>query len=116
MAGLLRNLMPLSSRVPYVLWRIFPATKTLTVKFYTGETLTFRRLPSFDMEVAFEVFVSQLYSSPRPLSSVKLVVDVGSNVGYSLISLARQFPEAKIMAFEPHSANARQAMINIRAN
>jgi FkbM family methyltransferase len=116
MAGLLRNLMPLSSRIPYVLWRVIPARESLTISLYTGETITLRRPPNFDLEVAFEVFVSKLYLSPRPLSSIKFVVDVGTNVGYSLVFLAREFPEAKIMAFEPHSANARQAMININAN
>ncbi len=116
MSGLLRNLMPLSSRIPYVLWRIIPARKSITIRLYTGETITVRRPPDFDLEVAFEVFVSKQYLSPRPLSSVRLVVDVGANVGCSLAFLAREFPKARIVAFEPHPANAQQAVTNIRAN
>lgn len=108
--------MPLSSRIRYVLWRILPARKSIAFRLYSGETIVVRRPPDFDLDVACEVFVSQVYLSPRPLGSIKLVVDVGANIGCSLAFLARQFPEARIVAFEPHPANAQQAMINIRAN
>jgi len=118
MAEHLRNLMPLSSRLRFVLWRIFPATDHIAIKLYTGDNITIRRPPSFDLEVGYEVFVRKLYSSPRPLTrdSFRLVVDVGANVGYTLIFLARWFPDANLVAFEPHPRNARQAKVNIVAN
>jgi FkbM family methyltransferase len=110
MAGLLRNLMPLSSRIPFVLWRVIPARESLTIRLYSGDTINVRRPPNFDLEVAFEVFVTKLYLSPRPLSSVKFVVDVGANVGYTLVFLARQFPEAKII-----NANHLQDRVDLHA-
>lgn len=118
MAKLLRNLMPLPSRLRFVLWRILPAMECVTVRLYTGETLTIRRPPNLDLEVAFEVYASRIYLSPRPLAgdSIRCVVDVGANVGYALVFLARSFPKANIVAFEPHPGNAQQAMANIGAN
>ena len=118
MAALLRNLMPLPSKIRFVLWRILSATESITVRLYGGEVLTIRRSPHLDLEVAFEVYVSQIYSPPRALEidSIRRVVDVGANVGYTLVFLARRFPASRFLAFEPHPLNARQAAANIVSN
>jgi FkbM family methyltransferase len=118
MARYLRNLMPLPSKLRFILWRIAPLAREITFSLRTGEVLTMRRAPNLDLEVAFEVFASKIYLSPRPLraDSVRCVVDIGANVGYTVVFLARSFPDAQIVAFEPHPDNARIAMRNIAAN
>jgi FkbM family methyltransferase len=118
MPELLRNLMPLSSRIPFVLWRILPWRDTITVRLYTDEVLAIRGRPTLDFNIALEVFVSKIYSPPRPISpdSIKTVVDIGTNVGYALVFLAKCFPDAELIGFEPHPGNARQALANIANN
>ena len=118
MAELFRNLMPLSSRIPFILWRILAWTESITVRLYTREVLTIRGAPTLDFQTALEVFVDKVYWPPRPISpdSVKTVVDIGTNVGYSLVFLAKCFPKADIIGFEPHPDNARQASANILNN
>jgi FkbM family methyltransferase len=65
-----------------------------------------------------EVFFCEVYRSPRPLETdrIRKVVDLGSNVGYSILYFARTFPQATIEAYEPHPGHVRQISRNIAAN
>ncbi len=118
MGDLLRNLMPLSSRIPFVFWRILSRRDPITVRFYSGDTIAIRGPGTLDIGVAYEIFVSKIYCPPRAISpdAVRCAVDVGANVGYSLVYLARYFSKAEFIAFEPHPDNARQAALNIESN
>jgi FkbM family methyltransferase len=43
----------------------------------------------------------------------KSIVDLGANVGYSVVYHAVRYPDARIVAVEPDEANARMALANI---
>ncbi len=107
-----------ASRLRYLAWRASRAAHHLTVELRNGPSLVIRPTPSGDLSVAYEVFVQELYRSPRPLTdfSMKRIVDVGANVGYAISYFAHHFPEAAIVAFEPHPAHLHQIGQNIRVN
>jgi len=46
---------------------------------------------------------------------MKVVVDVGANIGYFSIAVCKRWPKARIIAFEPHPANYRFLKANLLA-
>jgi FkbM family methyltransferase len=83
-----------------------------------GERLVLRPPPSTDLNTAMEIFFCEVYRSPRPLGTDRIckVVDLGSNVGYSIVYFSRAFPQATIEAYEPHPGHMRQISRHIAAN
>jgi FkbM family methyltransferase len=105
-----------ASRLRYLAWRATPIRRQITLRLRGGERIVVRPPPSGDLSVAFEIFVAELYRSPRPLPAVSRIVDVGANVGFSVTYLARRFPTATVTAFEPHPAHLLQLARNVKAN
>jgi FkbM family methyltransferase len=114
----LRDLMPLGSRVRYLLWRAFRSRRPITVRLSTGERLSIRPRPASDLDTACEVFLLQNYRCPRPLApeEIRTIVDVGANVGYTCLYWRRTFPGARVLAFEPHPAHADQIARHLALN
>jgi FkbM family methyltransferase len=46
-------------------------------------------------------------------NNVKLVVDLGANVGYSILYFLHVYPLCRVIAFEPHPAHAAQINHNL---
>ena len=111
-----------TSRLRYLAWRAFGVPETLNVRLTAGQHLLLRREPARepadDAGVAREIFIDEPYRSPRRIdrSSVKRVVDVGANVGYSILYFLSQYPQASIDAFEPHPLHCAQIESHLRAN
>ena len=114
----LRDLMTWESWLRYILWRLVKFPVKLTIQLTSGERLTLRPHPSDDVQTAFEIFVAQVYKPPLPLDSesVQSIVDLGANVGYSVIYFARRYPTAKVIAFEAHPLHAKIAKYNLGLN
>jgi FkbM family methyltransferase len=114
----LRDLMTGESKIRYLLWKALRLPINITIRLTSGERLNLRPLPFDDIETAYEIFVAQVYDSPLPIEtdSVKQIVDLGANVGFSGIYLARRYPKAKIIAFEPHPLHAQLARRNLSLN
>jgi FkbM family methyltransferase len=71
-----------------------------------------------DYGIAYEIFVHDLYAPPVafPPHSVKLIVDLGTNVGLATLYFLNRFPDAHAIGLEPHPGHFRQAMQNIESN
>src|SRR5438552_3511826 len=100
----LRDQLTLPGRARYLLWRTGLFGESATVQLSTGDRIVLSRSSLFELETAYEIFVSDVYRCPRLLdpASIRRIVDVGSNVGYTLVYWCRRFPFATIEAFEPH--------------
>jgi FkbM family methyltransferase len=114
----LRDQMTRKSRARYLLWRAGLLGKNATVDLRTGERIVLLKSSLFALSVAYEIFVMDTYRCPQPnvLGSVRRIVDVGANVGYSLIYWGRIYPEACIDAFEPHPDHVEVLRQNLRLN
>jgi len=113
----LREVIYPGSLLPYLLWRAgIDSRPEKRVRLKSGEKLVLRRPPSNDLGNAMEVFLFGTYESPKPLLDLKRIVDLGANVGYSVVYFARKFPQAEITAWEPHPAHVQQLEANILAN
>jgi len=102
----LRDKLTPASRIRYLMWRSGLFGRELEVQLVSGERLIFSGFP-YELHLAYEIFVSEAYRCPRPVEipSVGRIVDVGSNVGYSVVYWGSHFPQAHIDAFEPHPAH-----------
>jgi tRNA G46 methylase TrmB len=89
----------------------------VTVQLASGEWLILSGF-AYESNVAYEIFVADGYRPPGPIdsSSVQKIVEVGSNVGYSIIYWASHFPEARIEAFEPHPAHLDRLRRSVALN
>ena len=105
-------------KIRYLAWRVAGIPESITVHLTNGRIITMRHPPASDVGVAWEVFGVQSYRSPRRLDreSIRSIVDVGANVGYTAIYLGFAFPLARIVAFEPHPEQVRLMRLNLAAN
>jgi FkbM family methyltransferase len=71
-----------------------------------------------DLGVAYEIFVHRYYVPPVwiPPERVKVIVDLGANVGLSCLYWLSTYWAAEIIAFEPHPKHAAQFRVNIARN
>jgi FkbM family methyltransferase len=113
----LREVISSRSLLPYLAWRAgVRSGEAKQIRLRSGEKLILRPEPATDLGNAMEVFLFSVYDSPRLLSSVRRIVDLGANVGYSVLYFARRFPESHIVAWEPHPEHVRQLKANVAAN
>jgi FkbM family methyltransferase len=84
----------------------------------SGQTLVFGDNWKNDFIVAIQVFADGAYSTPQTIdaASVRKIVDVGANVGFSLLRFGREYPAAKFEAFEPHPGHLDSLRRNLAAN
>lgn len=71
-----------------------------------------------DLGVAYEIFVHRYLQTPVrvPPERVKLIVDLGANVGMSCLYWLAAYWRAEVLAFEPHPGHAAQCRINLERN
>jgi FkbM family methyltransferase len=114
----LRDRMTPLSQLRYLAWRVGLLGDEVAVTFSTGERLLLQKSMVLGLAVAYEIFVMDTYRCPREISpaSVRRIVDVGANVGYSLIYWKSKFPTASIDAFEPHPQHLRLLRRSLRLN
>ena len=114
----LRDLMTTASKLRYLAWRVGLLGDEIEVRFAGGERLLLQKSMMLGLGTAYEIFVLDTYRCPRelPPESIRRIVDVGANVGYSAIYLAAKFPSARIDAFEPHPRHLEILRRSLRIN
>jgi FkbM family methyltransferase len=115
-----RDILTPASRIRYLLWRGLHARRPITLTLRTGPRFVLRPRPATDYGVAYEIFFNAIYEwpadEPRPDRYLARIVDIGSNVGYTIVEWARRFPNAAIEAFEPHPEHVSQIKQHIGLN
>ena len=119
-AGSFVGMLSLGSVPSYVWWRLRGRRSTVSVRLAEGPRILLRPRSSGnnDYGVAYEVFVHRFYDCPRslPTEDVRRIVDLGANVGFSCLYWLTRFPQAQIIALEPHPTHFAQCQINLSAN
>jgi FkbM family methyltransferase len=112
-----RDLLTTRSLITYLIWRLLHLHVPLKLELRRGERILIRPLPAEDYGSAMEVFLDEVYSSPKPpVSSPLNIVDLGSNIGCSCLYWLRKFPEARVTAFEPHPIHVGMLRTNLALN
>jgi len=114
----LRDHLTISSQLRYLLWRATGTQDNITVRLKSDQTLIIRKPPTKDIDIAYEIFVPDIYQCPKELDvkDVRKIVDVGANVGYSCIYWLHHFPDSRVIAFEPHPDHVRQINLHLQIN
>jgi FkbM family methyltransferase len=110
----LRDRLTLLSRLRYFAWRA-RGWGALTARLRGGTRIVVRPAPTTDLGTAHDVLALECYRPPRPLA-VKQVLDLGANVGYSLLYWVGLYPGARVTAFEPHPVHCAQVRLHLQLN
>jgi FkbM family methyltransferase len=101
-----RNILPLSTWPSYLLWH-YAQRKPFRCRLLGGPKVSIRPKPSHDYQTIFEIFFERIYDCDLDPGSVRRIVDLGGNVGYSCLFWCEKFPNASVLTFEPHPAHCR---------
>jgi FkbM family methyltransferase len=96
--------------------RLLPALE-ISFPFYVHRFGTTTRLSlghGSDESVLSEVFLEEQYSVSHT-DAVRVIVDLGGNVGFSAVYFAMRFPQARIFTLEPDPAAFRSLLKNTEA-
>ncbi|HUB11661.1 MAG TPA: FkbM family methyltransferase [Acetobacteraceae bacterium] len=104
----------------YLLWQLTGRRDTVAVRLRDGPKLLLRprSAGNNDYGVAYEVFLHRHYDCPRPLpaQSIRRILDLGANVGFSCLWWLTRFPGAEVIALEPHPNHFAQCRVNLSTN
>jgi len=109
----LRRLLRFPDNVRFQIWKQMKLPGVLQVRLRgeDGPTLLLRPGPTHDRGIAREIFAEEMYALPAAYRAEaaapawRTIVDLGANVGYSILYFLRAHPEARVIAFEPHPAH-----------
>jgi FkbM family methyltransferase len=110
-----RDLLPLGNRLRYILWKLKKSAKPFPCHIRNGPTLLMRPAPYADWNTAVEIFLLGIYNL-RPDHTVRTVIDLGANVGYSCVFWCWAYPQATVIAFEPHPLHCELLESHIKLN
>jgi FkbM family methyltransferase len=108
----------LGSQARYFAWRLAGGPRTLKVRLKGGLIMLLRPMPAHDFGIATEIFAQGVYEFPEALrdTPIRRIVDLGANVGYSCLYWLQRFPDAEIIAFEPHPVHLAQLRSHLTVN
>ena len=113
------------SAVRYLAWRLRGQRDDVWVRLrsgpeFPGPAFEMRRrsADNHDGGVAYEIFIHKFLQAPVriPPERVRLIVDLGANVGMSCLYWLSAYWRAEVIAFEPHPGHAAQCRTNLERN
>lgn len=116
-----RDVLTNGSRLRYMSWRLSHSREPITLALRSGPRIIMRPQPARDFGVAYDIFFNSMYGwpltdGPAPPEGACHIVDVGANVGYSVLEWARRFPNGRIEAFEPHPRHLALIKAHVKLN
>lgn len=114
----LRDVLTASSSLKFKWWNTVSSPAPVTLRMRSGTRALVRPGPSTDFNVFYEVFVKRVYQPPCELDpmSVRLIVDLGANVGYSNLFWLERYPLAEVVTYEPHPRHVDLVARNLVLN
>jgi FkbM family methyltransferase len=105
------------SALRYAAWRMAKRDEAVALALRSGPRFELRpdKFGNNDYGVAYEVFVHDYYEDRARLApeTVRLIVDLGANVGFTLLYFLHRYRHCQILAFEPHPGHFAQAERNL---
>jgi FkbM family methyltransferase len=114
----IRSTITLPSLVRLAIWRLRGCRNGITLKVRSGPRLHIRSGKTTDFMSFYDTFVRRVYEPLNHFDErhVKRVVDLGGNVGHTVLFWLTRYPNCVITTYEPHPAHVqmihRQLSIN----
>lgn len=106
-----------TSRLRFYAWWILGGWWPIILQLKNGPRIRMRSLVTTDYGVAVDVFHKRCYDIPCELGECpRIIVDLGANVGYSVLHWLHRAPKARVIAFEPHPAHVEAIRENLAIN
>jgi FkbM family methyltransferase len=86
-----------------------------TVHMRDGTSLTYR-LNRGDIQALREIWLDEVYLPPPEANALRQVVDLGANIGFTAVYLARRLGATHVVAVEPDPANVAILRRNLEQN
>lgn len=87
--------------------------KLFSIKLQNGKNVILRKSTT-DKDVFLTVFFSKYHRSPIHLGNSPVIIDLGCNIGLTLIDFLQEYPDAKITGVEMDPENFAIAKINTK--
>jgi FkbM family methyltransferase len=91
------------------------ADSTRTVAMLDGALLTYR-LNRGDIQAIREIWLDEVYMPPHEAYSMRTVIDLGANIGFTSVYLARRLRPSRLVAVEPDPDNVAILRRNLAQN
>jgi FkbM family methyltransferase len=78
-----------------------------------GDRRVHLRSGTTDAEVAVATFAGCYHLPPPELGAIRCIWDIGANVGLTTADFAQRYPNARVVALEPHPQNFALALANV---
>lgn len=122
MSSFIEHLTPIN-RLRYAWWRARGRRGGVTLALRSGPVFQLRPdgrgwRGNDDYGVAYDVFVHRHYDPPGDvrLGAVSRVVDLGGNVGFSVLHWLSRHPGCRVAVFEPHPRHVAQIRAHLALN
>ncbi len=118
MSGRFGDNFGLSDRLRYYVWQYTGARYTFDGSFKNGPRISIRprTLHPSDYNTVYTVFRIGDYETDLAPASVRRIVDLGGNVGYTCLFWCWRYPNAKVLTFEPHPVHCKLLKWHSRVN
>jgi FkbM family methyltransferase len=113
-----RNVATPLSVARFAIWRLTGRCFELILSTRDGVRTAIRPGNTNDYCVFYDTFVSQVYTPPWPIpaSQIRHVVDIGGNIGTTVLDWRRRFPTAHITVYEPHPIHVSRIERHLKLN
>ncbi len=101
-----RDILPFNAWPSYLMWH-YTQKRPFRCRLQGGAEISIRPKPSHDYQTACEIFSDRIYDCDLDPGSVRHIVDLGGNVGYSCLFWCEKYPNASVLTFEPHPTHCR---------
>jgi len=104
-----------SGMAHYAAWKLQGTKGEVDLTFRDGGKARLRRA---DFGSAYEVFANREYDAPRAIdpAGVRHIVDLGANVGMTVLYWLHTYKNARVTAFEPHPVHVGRLRANVALN
>ena len=90
-----------------------PTLMTIALQKPTKRNVFIRKSSKIDKTVLRYVFFNRYHQPPIPLSKECIILDLGANIGLTMVDFKQTYPQSKVLGFEMDAQNYLLAQKNI---
>jgi FkbM family methyltransferase len=113
------SILDMRSKIVHLMWRLGLTPTEECIRLKDCPVRLYLRRGTHDAHIAKEIFQEGQYLDREHLTrseNIKTIIDVGANVGFSVLYFAHNYPHASIHCYEPVPEHERQIIKHVKIN